>query len=78
MGVLHIISFLPPSAGNKCKNHPSRHGSIALPVPKVPKMSMGAICFTSSGSNGGCWVFLVPPLCVCVSVCVCDAKWFQP
>ena len=26
-------------------------------------MSMGAICFTSSGRNGGCWVVLVfPPL----------------
>ena len=25
-------------------------------------MSAGAICFTSSGSNGGCWVVLVPPL----------------
>ena len=26
-------------------------------------MSMEAICFTSSGSNGGCWVFVVftPP-----------------
>ena len=22
-------------------------------------MSMGAICFTSCGSNGGCWVVLV-------------------
>ena len=25
-------------------------------------MSAGAICFTSSSSNGGCWVVLVPPL----------------
>ena len=24
-------------------------------------MSVGAICFTSSGSNGGCWVVLVSP-----------------
>ena len=24
-------------------------------------MSAGAICFTSSGSNGGCWVLLVSP-----------------
>ena len=24
-------------------------------------MSVGAICFTSSGSNGGCWVVLVFP-----------------
>ena len=24
-------------------------------------MSVGAICFTSSGSNGGHWVVLVPP-----------------
>ena len=24
-------------------------------------MSVGAICFTSSGSNGGCWVGLVFP-----------------
>ena len=45
----------------KCKNHPSRHGSIALPMPEVPNMSVGAICFTSSGSNGGCWVVLVFP-----------------
>ena len=46
---------------NAPKNHPSRHSSIALPVPEVPKMSVGAICFTSSGSNGGCWVVLVFP-----------------
>ena len=50
-----------PSAGDEYKNHPSRHGSIALPVPEVPKMSVGAICFTSSGSNGGCWLVLVFP-----------------
>ena len=24
-------------------------------------MSVGAICFTSSGSNGGCWMVLVFP-----------------
>ena len=24
-------------------------------------MSVGALCFTSSGSNGGCWVVLVFP-----------------
>ena len=24
-------------------------------------MSVGAICFTSSGSNGGCWVVFVLP-----------------
>ena len=24
-------------------------------------MSVGAICFTSSGSNGGCWVVLLFP-----------------
>ena len=24
-------------------------------------MSVGAICFTSSNSNGSCWVFLAPP-----------------
>ena len=24
-------------------------------------MSLGAICFTSSGTNGGCWVVLVIP-----------------
>ena len=24
-------------------------------------MSVGAICFTPSGSNGGCWVVLVFP-----------------
>ena len=24
-------------------------------------MFVGAICFTSSGSNGGCWVVLVSP-----------------
>ena len=67
MSVLHVISAIcptlfPPSAGNKYKNHPSRYGSIALPVPEVPKMSVGAICFTSSGSNGGCGVVLVFPL----------------
>ena len=66
MSVLHVISAIrrtlfPPSAGDEYKNHPSRHGSIALPVPEVPKMSVGAICFTSSGSNGGCWVVLVFP-----------------
>ena len=27
----------------------------------APLLSVGAICFTSSGSNGGCWVLLVPP-----------------
>ena len=66
MSVLHVISAIcrtlfPPFAGDEYKNHPSRHGSIALPVPEVPKMSVGAICFTSSGSNGGCWVVLVFP-----------------
>ena len=66
MSVLHVISAIcrtlfPPSAGDEYKNHPSRHGSIALPVPEVPKMSAGAKCFTSSGSNGGCWVVLVFP-----------------
>ena len=25
----------------------------------VPEMSVGAICFTPFGSNGGCWVVLV-------------------
>ena len=71
-------TLFPPSAGDECKNHPLRHGSvflkyiavlispsgfsfIALPVPEVPKMSVGAMCFTSSGSNGGCWVVLVSP-----------------
>ena len=53
MGVLHVISFFLPSAGDEYKNHPSRHGSIALPVPDVSKISLGAICFTSSDSNGG-------------------------
>ena len=28
--------LFPPSAGDEYKNHPSRHGSIALPVPEVP------------------------------------------
>ena len=64
MSVLHIISSIcctlfPPSAGDEYKNHSSWHGSIALPVPEVPKMSVGAICFTYPGSNGGCWVVLV-------------------
>ena len=53
--------LFPLSAGDEYKDHPSRRGSIALHVPEVPKMSMGAICFTSSGSNGGCWVVLVFP-----------------
>ena len=55
--------FPPLFAGDEYEyeNHPSRHGSIALPVPEVPKMSVGAICFSSSGSNGGCWVVLVFP-----------------
>ena len=66
MSVPHVISAIcrtlfPPSAGDEYKNHPSRQGSIALPVPEVPKMSVGAICFTSTGSNGGCWVVLVFP-----------------
>ena len=52
-------TLFPPPFGDEYKNHPSRHGSIALPVPEVPKMSVGAKCFTSSGSNGGCWVVLV-------------------
>ena len=53
------ISFFSPSSGNQYKNHLSHHSSIALPMPEVPKVSMGAICFTSSDSNGGCWVVLV-------------------
>ena len=61
----HLIwvcsTLFPPSAGDEYKNHPSLHGCIALPIPEVPKMSVGAICFTSSGSNGSCWVVLVPP-----------------
>ena len=28
-------------------------------MPEVPKLSVGAICFTSFGSNGGGWVALV-------------------
>ena len=58
MGVLQYYFFLPSSSDGS-KNHPSRHGSIALTIPEVPKMYVRAICFTSSGSNGGCWVFLV-------------------
>ena len=34
---------------------------LLYPCPEVPKLSVGAICFTSSGSNGGCWVVLVSP-----------------
>ena len=60
------ISFFPPSASDEYKNHPSRHGSIALIVSEVPKMSVRATCFTSSGSNGGCWVVLVPPAPLCL------------
>ena len=58
MGVLHVISFrhLPAMS---IINHPSRHGSDALLVPEVPKMSVWALCFTSSGSNGGCRVVVV-------------------
>ena len=48
-----------PTAGDEHKNHPSRHGSITSPVPEVPKMLVGVICFTSFSSNGGCWVVLV-------------------
>ena len=59
MGVLHINFCHVPAVS--IKNHPSRHGSIALPVPEVPKISVGAKCFTSSGSNGSCWLVLVPP-----------------
>ena len=44
---------------NSPASHPSCHGSIALPMPEVPKMSPGAIRLTSSGSNGCCWVVLV-------------------
>ena len=49
MSMVHVISAIcrtlfPPSAGDEYKNHPSCHGSIALPVPEVPKMSVGAIC----------------------------------
>ena len=55
----NIISFLPPSSGDEYNHHPSCHGSIALPMPEVPKMSVGAISFTSSSSNGGCWMVLV-------------------
>ena len=54
MGVLHIISFFPPFAGNPYKKPPVTPRLIALLVAEVPKMSMGAICFTSSGSNGDC------------------------
>ena len=59
MGALHVISLFLLSASDEYKNHSSCHSSIALPVPEVPKMSVGAICFTSSGSNGGCGVVLV-------------------
>ena len=62
MGVLNVISFFPPFAVDDYKNHPLRHGSTALPLLEVPKMSVEAICFTSSTSHGGCWVVLVPPL----------------
>ena len=61
MGVLQVISFFPPCAGDEYKHHPSCYSSIALPVLEVSKMSVGFVCFTSSGSNGGCWVVLVPP-----------------
>ena len=57
--MLHVISFFPPSAGDEYKSHPSRHGSIALGVLEVPKMFVGATCFTSFGSNGGCGMVLV-------------------
>ena len=53
-----LFLFLP-STGDEYKTHPSHRGSIALPVPEVPKMSVRAMCFTSSKSNGGCWMFLV-------------------
>ena len=53
--------LFPPFASDEYKSHISRHGSIALPVLEVPKVSVGAICFTSSGSDGGCGVVLVFP-----------------
>ena len=49
-----------PSASDEHKNHPSRHGTIALHVPEVPKMFVEALCLCSFGSNGGYWVVLVP------------------
>ena len=52
MGVLQF-SFFPPSAGDEYNNHPSRHGS------KGTQNVCGNICFTSSGSNGSCWVVAV-------------------
>ena len=44
---------------NPSASHPSCHGSIALLMPEEPKICVGAICFTSSGSDGGCWVVLL-------------------
>ena len=58
MGVVQHNFFLP-SAGDEYEHHPSIHRSIALPMREVPKMSVGAICFTSFGSNGGCPVVFV-------------------
>ena len=43
-------------------------------------MSVGAICFTSSGSNGGCWVVLVypPPLFCFLFVFFLKKAFFFP
>ena len=59
MSTSYGCALFPPSAGDECKNHPSHNGTIALRVMDVPKMSVGAICFTSSVAVAG-W-FLCPP-----------------
>ena len=38
-------------------------------------MSVGAICFTSSGSNGNCWVVLVFP---CLIIFFSKKGFFSP
>ena len=58
--LIRVCSVLfSPFAGEECKSHPLRFGSNVLLVLEVPKMSVDAICFASSGINGGRWVVLV-------------------
>ena len=61
---LHIVFRQPPLIG--CKQGRLFSTQVTF-MPQVhffiharcTQMSMGAICFTSSGSNSGCWVILV-------------------
>ena len=60
------------------------HATASLIDPELPKMSMGAICFTSSGSNGSRWVVLVfsfvpEKMCTWLTLArkkICDSHFF--